>query len=231
MIAEAIEKIIALKRPESIEIEGATYRLSDYIPAKTSYPDMIKTHTLSSMVDYVENEIDGWTKPFIHVDDHKMVSMCSETQGEFNQRVYLVEANAMVTDFRFKYKYDIESFIIALNSQFKPTDDQEYLLKLVSSIVKDDSVGLADDGISQQATVKSGVTFREEVKIKSLVSLQPFRTFTEVEQPESQFLFRIDRKNLECSLHPCDGSAWKLVAIERIKAFFKEKLPNIPVIA
>ncbi len=83
--------------------------------------------------------------------------------------------------------------------------------------------------------VRQGVSMRQEVEFKNPVILQPFRTFPEIKQPESEFVFRIhiheQDNGITCSLHEADGSAWKLKAITGIRDYFKEQLPDIPVIA
>ena len=83
-----------------------------------------------------------------------------------------------------------------------------------------------DDGVSQQATVKSGVTSVASVKVPNPVTLKPFRTFAEAEQPESKFVFRM-RKNddgVKAALIEADGGAWKVQAIQNIANYLDEHL-------
>jgi len=67
------------------------------------------------------------------------------------------------------------------------------------------------------------------------VVLRPYRTFLEIEQPASAFVFRL-RRGREgelptCALFEADGGRWKLEAIERIRDYLKEQLSEIAVIA
>ncbi|MEB9782308.1 hypothetical protein P4K16_30685, partial [Bacillus cereus] len=55
------------------------------------------------------------------------------------------------------------------------------------------------------------------------VQLSPYRTFVEVEQPESKFVFRM-REGARCGLFEADGGAWKLEAMNNIKEYLKEAL-------
>jgi hypothetical protein len=72
-------------------------------------------------------------------------------------------------------------------------------------------------------------------KIRARVTLAPYRTFREVEQPRSEFLFRLRNKapdNLpECALFEADGGRWKLDAMLTIKEWLKDRKPILEVIA
>ena len=43
-----------------------------------------------------------------------------------------------------------------------------------------------DDGVSQKATITKGIAGKEDVIVPNPVTLRPYRTFLEVEQPEKQ---------------------------------------------
>jgi len=95
--------------------------------------------------------------------------------------------------------------------------------------VVDESVKTyGDDGVSQQATVKSGVTSVVDVKVPNPVLLKPFRTFAEAEQPESKFIFRLrkDDAGVTAALFEADGGAWKVQAIQNIADYLNEHLTN-----
>lgn len=65
--------------------------------------------------------------------------------------------------------------------------------------------------------------------IPSPVTLKPYRTFTEVEQPESQFVFRMKEDKydgVQCALFEADGGAWKLGAMEYIKEYLERELED-----
>ena len=77
-----------------------------------------------------------------------------------------------------------------------------------------------------------------EVQVPNPVELKPYRTFFEIEQPSSSFVFRMKSggKGHEdgpmCSLHEADGGAWRLDAIEEVKHFLRYKKPDyISIIA
>lgn len=67
-------------------------------------------------------------------------------------------------------------------------------------------------------------------KINVSISLRPYRTFLEVEQPESKFIFRIrEGANGEPSfkLVEADGGLWKYKAVTSIKDYLKDHLPEV----
>ncbi|PFR65873.1 hypothetical protein COK29_26730, partial [Bacillus cereus] len=57
------------------------------------------------------------------------------------------------------------------------------------------------------------------------VSLQPYRTFVEVEQPKSNFIFRM-KDGPRCSIHEADGGAWKLQAMNNIEDYLTTALAD-----
>ncbi|KHO31340.1 hypothetical protein OR63_10900, partial [Clostridium tetani] len=82
---------------------------------------------------------------------------------------------------------------------------------------------VGDDGVSQAATIKTGVASVNEVKVPNPVVLAPFRTFPEIEQPESKFIFRM-QSGPRAALFEADGGAWRNEAMIKIKAYLEEQL-------
>ena len=62
------------------------------------------------------------------------------------------------------------------------------------------------------------------------VTLRPYRTFTEVTQPESEFVFRMkdDSMSVYCALFEADGGAWKREAMKNIKEHLEVELVDLP---
>ena len=59
--------------------------------------------------------------------------------------------------------------------------------------------------------------------IKPRVTLQPFRTFLEVEQPAGEYIFRVQPGN-SCALFEADGGLWRLKAMDLVKGWLKNNL-------
>ena len=61
------------------------------------------------------------------------------------------------------------------------------------------------------------------------VELIPYRTFQEVEQPASKFVFRIGDKEVPAfKIVEAEGGIWKNEAVSNIKAFLMENLLTLP---
>ena len=71
-----------------------------------------------------------------------------------------------------------------------------------------------------------GIALKANETIKPRVSLAPFRTFLEVEQPESEFLLRVSEDG-KIGLFEADGGVWKLEAKQNICQYFDERLESL----
>lgn len=76
------------------------------------------------------------------------------------------------------------------------------------------------------ATVRTGAKTVAEGEVPSPAVLRPFRTFLEVEQPESQCVFRINERG-SCALFEADGGLWKYHAKESIHEYLKTELKEL----
>jgi hypothetical protein len=162
---------------------------------------------------------------FIQVKDYKSVSVFTELD-EDEDRLYLykcaADTPAVTTDRFMAY----EKAVIELRSLYIPNEGTEYLLQLLSSISNESKVTSSDNGVTQQVEARSGIALNSMVQIKPRVILQPFRTFIEVAQPESEFLLRIDERG-EIGFFQADGGVWKLEATRNVAAYFEDKLKDL----
>ena len=84
-------------------------------------------------------------------------------------------------------------------------------------------------------TARNGVHLGA-VDITPVWELQPHRTFTEIAQPSSLFLFRVrkDGDNTRYTLFETDGNKWAVDAIESINCYLhwnlKEEIDNGQVV-
>jgi len=234
MFKEFIEKIVELKKPEQIKVDEKTYYDKSYYPAFEKFPDHLSINNLTGIVDFVKEAPEPWVDMFVHVEDFNRVNLYKSMAGDFNQRTLVLIGSSRKCKFSFGSQLSIEQFIIALNGMFIQSEDRDYLLKFVSGIRIDANAKVEDDGITQTVTARKGASsLLSDTPIKNIVELQPFRTFNEVDQPVSKFVFRLKLENdlPYCALYECDGEAWKQKAIQNIKAFFESQEISIPVIA
>lgn len=232
MIKEALQYIVGMKAPTKMEIEGETY--SDKELFRISHnPKAAKIHmtTLTSLVEYIKSNVDVMSeKMIVHVEDPKTVTLYS--QLDFDRvREYMVEVNAQIPDFQYGRYMGHESFLIALQSKFIPNDDRDLLLKFTGTVENGTVTQYGDDGVTQKATIKTGIATKGDAIVPNPVHLRPFRTFIEVEQPESAFVFRMKQSEcsgVECAIFEADGGAWKSVAMRNIKEYLKYELADLP---
>lgn len=225
MLKEFVDKLLSLRDVEKIEINGATYTNKNIVPVKDCYPDELNTNTLSSIVEFIKKSEDvetlGLNQVFVHVKGPKEVSLISASMGVFKERVDLILAKPIIPEFEFGRFIDREQFNIALQSKFIQTEERDLLLQLISTMETDEGVSQADNGISQKVVAKKGVALKGEVVIPNPIALKPYRTFVEVEQPESLFIFRVD-DNMRCALFEADGGAWRIEAVDNLASYFED---------
>lgn len=233
MIKKAIEYIVGMVEPHFKEHEGYLYsdkplERIDYNPKAAK----IEMNTLSSLVDYIKANVDEMSgKMIIHVQSPTKVQMYSQLDYE-RKREYMVEVNAQVPDFRFNQFIEHESFCINLQSKFMdlPGTDRALILKFAGTVETGTVAEYGDDGVTQKATVKTGIASKGEAIVPNPVILCPYRTFVEVPQPYSQYIFRMKQDKydgIQCALFEADGGAWKIEAMKEIKAYLEEQLSGI----
>lgn len=236
MIRKALEYIVGLSQPETMSIDGETY--SDKPLHRISYnpkAEPIKMNTLTSLVDYIKGEHgDIRETMFIHVQSPTKVCLFSDLDHE-RKRERLVEVEALVPSFLFEKFIGHEAFCIGVQSKFvnDPKTEKELLLKFAGTVESGTVAQYGDDGITQKATIKTGIASKGEAIIPSPALLKPYRTFLEIDQPESSFVFRMKEDKFDgicCALFEADGGAWKMEAVRRIKAYLEEALKDCGII-
>lgn len=234
MIKEALKYIVGLSCPTIQKIGDETYsdkplnRIS-YVPRAKS----IEMNTLSSLIDYIKSGVDSFCdQMIIHVQSPTRVCMYSALDCE-REREYVVEVNAQLPRFAFDQFQDHEAFCIGVHSKCidDPETDKALLLRFAGTVEAGSVAEYGDDGVSQKATVKTGIASKGEAIVPSPARLKPFRTFVEVEQPVSSFIFRMKEdkysKAIQCALFEADGGAWKLEAMEAIRAYLSGELEGV----
>lgn len=227
MIADAIEKVILLATPKPFTLHGLAYTDKALILQPPPSAPSFKVDTLAGFVDMLEAGIDGFeiVHTVIHIQNHEQVNLVTRRATEYGKRIVHLEATPTkgIEQFKFNEWTAIEKFIIGLQSLFQSTLDREYLLDLTSHIDFKDSVKVGDTGVNQEVTKSAGIAFKQTVEVKPRVSLKPFRTFRELDQPESEFIFRVAADG-RLGLYEADGGAWKITAIKAIRDWLTNSL-------
>lgn len=231
MIKEALQYIAALKEeamcPKVLTINGKTYCNQSLIRYdEEPVARRIEATTLTAMMDYIKNQSEELrSSMIIHVESPTAVSLYSGLTKE-RKREQLFRSGAIVPRFRFDEWYDQERFLIELQANFEPTPDLEAILKVAGNVEAKTTANYGDDGVSQKTTIKQGIASKADVLVPNPVTLVPYRTFLEVEQPASDFVFRIKDQGGEpvFKIVEAEGGLWCLEAMDRIKKYFETEL-------
>ena len=222
------------------EIDGRMYvNTSDLVRIKEPFPAVLPTvniFTLSGLVDYILNDPDDHLDKFGNLvvqvtDPRKVVLYGIKCSDDYAVRAELARVVTDNEPFEFGRYVGQEEFIVQLQSRFIETDNSLEVGKVVGNLSIEKGTNTSDDGISQRVTVRDGIVRVSDVVIKNPVYLRPFRTFCEIDQPESPFILRIrnsDGKGTpEIALYEADGGLWKHRAIQDIHAYLDKALDNL----
>lgn len=227
MLKAAIEKILELAPVQIFDVEGKPYSTQKlvYIPPVVDRPERLKVNGLDSIVKLIRTELDKIdTTVLVRVTSETHVEVMTTYLGDYSRNTLYV-AETDVPGFRDGWR-DRETAMIQLRSLFIPGEGTEYLLDLLSKVSKDDKVSTMDNGVTQTVEARMGIALKESVEIKPRVPLQPFRTFLEVAQPESEFLLRLDEEG-RIGLYEADGGVWRLEAKRNIMNWLTVQLGDL----
>lgn len=235
MIKEALQYVVGLGKAEEHNICDDTYsdkplyRIDPYIPKA----EAIVMHTLTSLVDYIKAHIDDMTeKMIIEVRSPEEVALCSQLDMNRDRETMAV-VYARIPSFPFDSFMDQENFCINLQSKFidDPETDRALILKFAGTVEAGTVTEYGDDGVTQKATVKTGIASKGEAIVPNPVKLRPYRTFLEVKQPKSEFIFRMNQDKydgINCAIFEADGGAWQMEATKAIKEYLQFELSDLP---
>ncbi len=239
MLKELYQSIKEDAHAQIVQVEGRQYSTKPLNRVYEPEVECIKVSTLTGFVDYLKKNVDklGLEKLICHVESPTNVVLLSNIIGQFRQRECYIRAVLDQLQHKFNTYLDGERFNIMLQSLFVDYPDNELkatdraLVIKYASHTKQIAEGVTlDDGVTQAVTVKAGLASVETVIMPNPVTLRPYRTFTEVEQPASSFVFRA-KEGPEFMLVEADGGAWKSEAMKNIKNYLEFEVPELNVIA
>ena len=212
MLKEFIEHIQSTTKPQIFEKDGATFvvyaeEAPHQLRPDIDHPDILPLHSLDALVNLVRTEASKAETPlYITIPDHLTVRCFGQPQPDarfFRQMYYEAKAT------------DVPGWGEMVQLGF-------YALKLLSDICCGAKVVYNDNGIATTVTTQKGVALQSNEQIRPIITLKPYRTFQEVEQPESIFLIRVNERGI--TFTEADGGMWKLKARQTVKAFLEEQL-------
>jgi len=227
MLKEFVEKITALAAPNYKDLEdGRVYSDKHLTLITEPEPEPIQTHNLSSLIEYIREALDDSPGQIINIVSPTLVTLLSELNALQQRKTYM-EISYKMPAFPFGQYLSLDIFIIGLQSKFEDTPTRAEILKIIGNVKSENVVTMKDDGVSQKVEVATGAANVDNKIIPNPVTLIPYRTFPDVEQPESHFILRMSSANgLTCALFEADGEQWKVATMANIKKWLEEELKD-----
>jgi len=237
MLKALLDRVLELSEIRTFKLGDLTFtnatsfsriRTPEQIP-----PQTFVINNLKGLMDYT-CQLEQYSKGlFFAVKSPTEVSLMSSIDPE-NDNVQFTFATAIMQmdNYKFNVYQELEFFIIDLLSRFEPNKDRDNVIEKLSHLANEHVIQNTDDKFSQSLQIKTGLTTKANVIVENPITLQPFRTFREVNQPESKFILRYRNKGntIEAALFEGDGGQWKLDAIKNIKDWLSGNASPIPVI-
>ncbi len=222
-----LEKVEEMAAPKFEQEHGIKFSSKKMFKVDKPLAAHLTAHTLDALVEYCR-EVDP-ASHVIHIVGPESVVLMTILDAVFRTRETLLVAECISESFKFGNRYNVEEFIISMQAQFVQCGNVAAILAVVGNITATAEHKTLDDGVSQTVTARVGIAKIENAVVPNPVILSPYRTFIEIEQPASKFVFRMKANPGDtptCSLHEADGGAWKNEAIANIRAYLLGRLPE-----
>lgn len=243
MMTDAFVKQLAeeFRKPTPEEVEGRLFVPAGWTELRPHLPYVgtRTVNTLSGLVAYLRENVDELPPEslMVHVVNPSIVQVIGalgEEGKDFRRQHYLTASTELYgTGFPFGRWMGKEEFMIALQVHCEPTDAREQARALLASVRENSVRETADDGVAQKITASAGVALVGEQRVPNPIVLRPYRTFREIAQPASAFVFRLraGKEEPECVLFEADGGAWKREAVVQIGGYILAELPDVAILA
>lgn len=232
-LREAIDRIVELAGPTMREFDGRlfTSKPMEEIAVEEDEPSRLNVNTLDALAVMIRTEgvkQKGLPLYIRVVDENNVLVFTSLHDGKGTSflRQYFYKAVCDVPRVTIGQEMSQQQAIIQLQSVYGPTPDRDYLLELISRMSVNEGITSDDNGVTQTITARKGAALKENMPVKPIVQLQPYRTFLEVVQPVSEFLLRVGKEG-SISLREADGGVWRLEAKRSIAAWLTDKMQDL----
>lgn len=232
MIKEALEWLVSLSAHETVVDQyGKKLIITDksiHAP-ELDYPNQLLFSSLRGMVEYLKNSTDNIDveKFMIHVASIEHVYCFSRLDSQ-KRREEIAIAQPIVNKTSPLSWMGFEEAKIKLATYFDKTDDRDNIIDIMSSIVDETIQTIEDDGLSQEVNIRKGITTKTKKVVPKYIKLAPFRTFSEIKQPENDYLVRLKKdekdKEIKIGLFEVENNRWKIDAIEVIKTYMRSHM-------
>lgn len=234
--AEFVQKIAELAETQVITVDDKEYASKPIYNPPAPYEPLAKplgVSTLSGLVSYCRSFVPAGMDHVLHVRSHCEVAVASKIQGVNREREVLIVATASIPSFKYGSWLPHSEFMVAIQAQFQDYGDRGKVAKVVGTIREEAAKTSVDDGVTQKVTASAGIALAQEVALPNPVILKPYRTFSEVDQPPSQFVLRVQAGNglPNVALFEADGGKWKLEAIQNVREYLEAAKLGLTIVA
>lgn len=248
MLREWTEKLLSLAVPNYHTFGDLELCDRELHLLKPPAPAPVECSTLQGIVDLCNaggGIDDAAIKDLLaHITSPTAVELISREADEYGRRrKWAIAKYPGFKTFPFGSWLDPETFIICAQQHFQRVmienddgtraKDLDYVLQIASKISGGTSIEYEDDGIGQRVAVRSGVTLKTTDTLRPIVNLAPVRTFAEIDQVVSRFVFRARSQGevITLAIYEGDGGRWQLDAVAAIAKWLAAELPKVPVIS
>jgi hypothetical protein len=234
MLMDALRYIVGLAQPpvHVVAIDGNNWVHGEIKAPPEHRATTLQLSTLEGLVDYLRENRDGLelASHLVHIESPSKVKLLGQLSQRLRQRETVLLAEAQLPTLVLGSFIDREQMQIQLQTMFEQNGDRDDLLKVVGNIEAGEVRTVTDDGMSQQVVLRKHAASVERETVKRVVTLAPFRTFHEVEQPTSDFVFRVRQRDEQIptvALFEADGGEWRRYAVEGIFEYLKSHLEDL----
>ena len=247
MIKEALDFLAGIqtpKNPITVEVGGQQFAVTEdgtlgnaVHPADLTWPKpTLVLSTLSGLVSAYNAKVGNLgARVALQVVNYLQVDLVDLDENEVGKRlVYASAKHVPDTGFKFGEFMDPEPFLLKFRTGFYYNEEAVKVQQLCSTIASASGVAVADDGVSQEVTVKSGTLTKAGVTLPADgVPLIPWRTFRDASPVESRFLLRMRgvKDGLpQIALFEIDGR-WQADTVGSIRNYLAGELSDATIIA
>lgn len=190
MLAEFLQELIVRTAPTEFLTTNNDKVFSKELfnpplPDEPLYPTVV-VHSLAGFCDALGIS----TLVSVIVCSAREVVALGPEFGQRRQRDVFVKATCPTPLKSWNYQ-PLEDFRIHLVTSFAPTAARAALLERIAT-VKDEAITTSeDDGVTQKVTAKVGISSVGQVALPPVIKLAQVRSFEDVEQIETPYLFRL----------------------------------------
>ena len=238
MIKDALQYVIELSQKRVENIDGKYFYFQDGVPYlvnKCHKCETLQLSTLTSLIEYIKQGLDKNSfksdRMVIHVVSETEVRLITELNDDMG-RYAVVSVKARLPKIVLNDFMNQENFIIQTQSMFVDNEDKQIVLKVAGNVEDKTVAQYGDDGVTQKATIKSGLANVEDVIVPNPVFLMPYRTVFEIGQLSVPFIFRMRNgsNGVNCALFEADGGMWKGTAVHEIAEYLKNELADESIV-